>query len=165
MSGTDRGLRIRHLRVRQLSFAPSKVRFVVGAKPARQETETLPPPNAKAPKGPDMNTRSTLTALALVFTTLGAAQAQEVTTFPPTASIASRADVAAEAARFVAAGKMHESSYLVLADGPVSTRDRAEVRAEAARAVATGEARLLNSDGWTPRPAPRVEVRQLAGLR
>ena len=111
-----------------------------------------------------MNTRTTLTALALVFSAVGAAQAQEVTTFAATKSVALRADVAAEAARFVASGRMHESSYIAFENGLVSVRDRADVRAEAVHAVASGQARLLNSEGWTPQPAARVEVRQLASL-
>lgn len=110
-----------------------------------------------------MNTRRTITAIALALTAAGAAQAQEVTTFPAAASIASRADVNAEAARFVASGAAHESAYLTVDTMIKSSRDRAEVRAEAARAVASGEARLLNSEGWMPQPLVTAEARLLAG--
>jgi hypothetical protein len=110
-----------------------------------------------------MNTLRTITAIALALSVVGAAQAQEATPVPAAASIASRADVAAEAARFVASGAAHESAYLTVDSMPKVSRDRAEVRAEAVRAVASGQARLLNSDGWTHQPQPTVQVRQVAG--
>lgn len=99
-----------------------------------------------------MNTRHTLAALVVAFAAVGAAQAQEATVFPTAAtgvSSLSRAEVAAEAARFVASGKAHEAAYLAGDTATPGRLDRAEVRAAAVRAVASGEARLLNSEGWT----------------
>jgi hypothetical protein len=114
-----------------------------------------------------MNTPRTLIAASLValFAATGAV-AQEVTPtgFDQFTSIASRAEVRADAAAALRAGLIEQGEASRSTVAFVSTKTRAQVQAEATEAVRLGlvDGGELSAPSITPAQAERI---QMAGLR